>query len=918
MPVPTLLERGKLTHAGKAISDEIPVRYIVSWLRRRMPENGWRGGALADRVLAVRAETGSGKSTVLPVEVFRLLRPASAPRTQVYRGPGVICTQPRVLTAVDLAKKVSAARRFGDVIRQLNPDMYLGETVGYQTGPVSNRAPAGLMYATIGVLAAQLRSQTDTEIMERYRFVLIDEAHERSLPSDAALMLLRDFYARNVGNERLPFLLLTSATFDPGHYADYFGLDAANIMEVTGRAYHIERHWPAQGTNSYPVAAAQRVLEIHEAGAADPPERADILIFMPGAAETAAVAEELERLAPDAPLLLLTLNRDTVASQSADFALAFEDPARLPPVRNLRPAPTGQRPARRVIIATVVAETGLTFDTLRYVIDAGWSRGREVYQPWGVEGVTTRPAPRTRVTQRAGRAGRLFDGDLHPLYTESVFASLDADQPPDVITVGGAEIHLALVAQQALQKRRLGQVPDFRLEDMTLLDPPPPEALLAANGAAAVLGFVAPDTAAGYGLTPMGQLGATFTRTPMEGVRTLLAGLVWGTAASDLATAVAMFGVPAADLAAKRRNPGPYLALRHAMPPFLAQRFIGGAAGDPITEVEAAYYRARLVMADDFAEVVLIFDAFLNQFDRGFAAAVEWCAAAELNFEALVALAQRREAILEELILAGLDPVRGASRRLAVLPIAEFTEGLRAFKRCLYDGLRARLLRADGAGYVTLQGLRVKAPELLTDALASRLRELGVTSEPWRPIWLVTDQVRLGPAPRRESDVAPPLLYTMSANLVCVLDGFVNPDLAFGSPREFPLAAQIADGSKTGEAKNNASFGAAQGRLDTYGRVARAALAARGNEPRAPVCYLADPQLQALFTPLQSQALVYRAYRSSESFAGDPGMSSANASAPPAGSSSVSPAGSSPAGSSPAGSSPAGSSPAGSPPAASS
>ena len=285
---PTLLVSGSLRLGARGEpSDEVPVRYITAWLRKRMPEYGSHTARLADRVLVVRAETGSGKSTTLPVAVFRILRSENTPARQRYQGPGVICTQPRVLTAIALANDVSS--------RPWNPDMVLGETVGFQTGPVSNKPPAGLVYATAGVLAAQLRNQEDGEIMGRYRFILVDEAHERALDIDMMLLLLRNFSRRNAGNERLPFLLLTSATFVTHRYADYFGVGPDNVIEVVGRTYPIETHWPASGNNDYPAEAAAVAIGIHEGHPEDRPERADILIFMPGAQETTAVALALDK-----------------------------------------------------------------------------------------------------------------------------------------------------------------------------------------------------------------------------------------------------------------------------------------------------------------------------------------------------------------------------------------------------------------------------------------------------------------------------------------------------------------------------------------------------------------------------------------------------------------------------------------------
>ncbi len=822
--LPTLLVPGSLKEGAEPYADK-PIDWITGWVKRRMPEFGGRGGALSDRILIVKAETGSGKSTVMPVALFRIFR---AKETRgPYHGPSVVCTQPRVLTAIALAADVSAAHS------PWNPDMVIPEIVGFQTGPVSNRPRAGLTYATSGVLAAQIGRDDDAEIMSRYRVIVFDEAHERSLQSDMALMLLRNFYERNAGNERLPFLILTSATFDPTRYAEYFGVGPANVVEVGGRAFPIEEHWPAAGTNDYPAEAAAVAARIHEEHA-DPPGRGDILIFVPGAFESLAVRVALAKAnqkwsrpgaeGPPGPMLVLAVDSLVVSSQMGDYPLLFEAPGRLPPVG-------GRRPTRRVIVSTVVAETGLTIDTLRHVIDCGWSRTREVYQPGGAEGIVTRPAPRSKSTQRMGRAGRLFEGHYWPLFTRNVHAALDEQQLPDIVTVGPAGIHLVLVREQQRQKLQTGAAPAFRVEDIGALDPPPPEAFLAANAAAVALGFVAPDaplpdrwpadpaalaaeaaTGAaprrGYGLTPLGHIAAAFTQTSMEGVRVLLAGYVWGGAASDLLTAVAMFGTPLSALyAADEARGGGGLppgarALRAALPPYLAQR-VGGAAGAaplPPAESEAFYFRARLLLADDFAEAILVFDAFAARLDasRGDSGAVAaWCAGLGLEFEALLDLAHRRDKVLEEMLLAGLDPFREPGRRLAALPAEGFTDGLRRLKRCLYDGLRLRALRwepdhPDGPGYVTAQGLRAQAPPLLTDAAAGRLRALGVTggaaaaaAPAWRPHWILTDVVRLRPADPRPGDRGMPLLYVAKTGLVSVLDGFVAPDPDFAGPRRF-------------------------------------------------------------------------------------------------------------------------------------
>ena len=835
MPLPTLLVPGSLRlGTGETPKDITPVDYITGWLRRRMPEYGSHAASMADRVLVVRAETGSGKSTALPVAIFRILRSETTPPAQRFRGAGVICTQPRVLTAIALVKDVAVTHS------PWNTDMVLGLTVGYQTGPISERPPAGLIYATAGVLAVQLRNQEDSEIMERYRFIIVDEAHERSLDSDITLMLLRNFYQRNLGNERLPFLILTSATFETGRYAEYFGVGLENVIDVTGRGYDIETHWPETGANDYTAEAAAVAKRIHEEHPDDDVAKGDILIFMPGISESKTVARHLEKTLQSyiaaefkthPPFTILQINRDVVVSQMGDYPLIFVPPAKLPLVE-------GVAPTRRIIVSTVVAETGLTIDTLRYVIDCGWSRTQEVYPPWNVDGVITRPAPQSRIKQRKGRVGRLFDGDFYPLYTENVYNALDTQQLPDIVTSGISNVFLAVVREQQRQKLRTGRVPEFRVEDMTLLDPPAADSYLVAASTAVALGFLSPRaplpnrwppasltaalpdevpggplaTARGFGLTPLGHIAAMFARVTMESVRILLSGYAWGVAASDLATIAAATGDSVGSILYKRGRapkgtspmdlPPGAAALRAALPSFLVMRVGGGVTGVlPPTELEAFYFRAKLLLADDFIELVLVFDMFMRKLDsaRGdFFTVSQWCSELGLDFTGLAQLAQQRELVLEEMVVAGLNPYKNAHRRMATLPVDEFTDGIRNIKRCLYDGMRSRLLQwnekhKDGPGYYSKQGLKIRTPDLFTDEQASRLAALGVSRAGaqlnWRPQWILTDKIRLMMVPIQAGDKSPPLMYVADTNRVSVMDGYVDPDTGFTEPREFPEQA---------------------------------------------------------------------------------------------------------------------------------
>lgn len=818
--IPTLLDPNKLVVPEALAGRKSGIAVLTEWVKKRMPEFGGRGGALADRIIVVKAMTASGKSTIMPVHLFRILR-SETDAKRPYRGPSVACTQPRVLTAVKLARDVGGG---------WFPDLAQGVTVGYQTGPLTEKPPAGLLYLTIGVLSAQLKAMPDAEFMGRYRFIVLDEVHERSAESDLTLLRLKNFFLRNAGDERLPFLVLTSATFEPAQYLEYFGLPAAggNLIVVEGRQHPIREHFPSTGTNDYVAEAARVVLDIHRTGH-DAAGRGDVIVFMPGEAEKKDLVALLEKRGDRAensnPLRLLTLDRNAVLRESADYRLVASADA----------AARAADPRRWVVVATAVAETGLTIPSLRYVVDCGWARTKETYFPARAGGIVTRPAPESRVRQRFGRVGRKFPGDAFPLYTRNVYAALDRSQLPAIVAEGVEGIFLDLVAEQQ-RGRGKGCGPgrlsacgagEFRVEALDLLDAPPALALWAALDTAVLCGFVsidAPlgDTAArdgdawlsravrGYGLTPLGRLAASFNEIPMMEARVLFAGVAADACLGDLVSAVAMFDRPVSSLLADGAPragaglPPDAPALRAALPRFLREALggrtasgdltLGGArAATPPSEDELFYFRARFLIADDFVEAMLVLEAFLEHLaaDGG----REWCAATNLSFEALVAAVGRREEIVGDLLAAGFDPYSGAEKRLADADPETFLPRLTAIKRCLFEGLRPLLLTYDDRDNVyrgRCADTPVLVPPLFLDSAFDRLRTLGAASVQSKPRWVVTDALKLktvkppkGGAKPKESGAAP-ILYRVRAGMVSVLDDFVAFDSTLAGPRVFP------------------------------------------------------------------------------------------------------------------------------------
>src|SRR5690606_33947622 len=104
--------------------------------------------------------------------------------------------------------------------------LIMDRNIGYQTGPIRSQAVKGIVYMTIGVLLRQLNTLEDADIIRKYQFIIIDEAHERSVETDLALYLMKRFIHRNFAKPECPFLVVMSATFDPEKFRRYLLGDA--------------------------------------------------------------------------------------------------------------------------------------------------------------------------------------------------------------------------------------------------------------------------------------------------------------------------------------------------------------------------------------------------------------------------------------------------------------------------------------------------------------------------------------------------------------------------------------------------------------------------------------------------------------------------------------------------------------------
>ncbi len=378
-----------------------------------------RSALRAHRNAVLVAPPGAGKSTVVPLALL----------DEPWLGAGkrIVMLQPRRIAARAVARRLAQ-------IAGSEP----GQLIGYRTR-LETRVSAAtrIEVVTEGILARRLQ---DDPALEDVGCVIFDEFHERNLQSDLGLALALDAQ-RHLRDELR--LLVMSATLDGAAVATVLG--GAGSVRSEGRIFDVTTQYSAPapvGVNRWPEPIEQRAARVVlRALESDP---GDVLVFLPGAAEIRRCCDAVAAGAGDPSLQVLPLYGDLDA--------AAQDAA-------LRPAPAGRR---KVIIATNLAETSLTIEGVRIVVDAGLERRQRFDPNSGMSRLETVAISRASADQRRGRAGRTAPGVCYRLWSESAHAALSAQAVPEILEADLAPLALELACWGASDPHSLAW-----------LDPPP-------------------------------------------------------------------------------------------------------------------------------------------------------------------------------------------------------------------------------------------------------------------------------------------------------------------------------------------------------------------------------------------------------------------------------------------------------------
>ncbi len=807
----TDIEKKRITNAPSIeyITDFIAARYSATNAPPKIAPK-----SMGHRVVILNSATGSGKSTVVPVALYRKFLKDSKKT--------LVITQPRRLTTMDIPYQIA----------HYNTDIKIGKQIGYQTGTLSNRPIRGILFATVGVLLQILKNSTDEEIMSKYAFFIIDEAHERSADQDLALYYVKKFLEKNWHLPKCPLLILMSGTIAPAIFMKYFGVPKNNYIQVTGFSYPITEHFSKYDVNDYLAYACYTIQSIHTTtpSARDENKFADILVFLQGRAQINKLVEMIDRMNYDifrkgkeyaqtaleskniadfwvkggadkkdtlpSYILAIPLMGEHIRQGSVEYMNLFSriDNVEVE-IRDENGAVVATAsPTRRVVCATNSAETGLTIDTLGYCIDSGWLQDVQFSPVYGVSGLIERNVSRANSIQRRGRVGRKAPGNFYACYSQKTFEKLPAFNQSEIIRedistlllsiicadaessleeltkseyenivkdagagagASGGTTHFATFLEFSQKWYVLKNTNEVAIDLIDLPQYPSADSIKCALERLHCLGFIDRKLAP----TMFGYYANRFRRLKLEQIRVIFAGYHTGASVLDLITLIAMMtsGVIADRRRYKLRDP----------------LMVG-------EEKVAAFHNA---IRDENIDLLFVYSEFLGRIDKivkyiekgkkiPFGFIEEWCNENSLSYSNILQAVSLRDEIIEDMLSANLDPfyssldARPGTFNLVKLMQRDMTSALdeiKKIKKCIYEGYRFNLCVYDNTGGATKY---VNASNGIPVVVKTKLVKDA-------PQYIVASDIMLA------KNMSDPFIYDFYGNGITVLDGFVDVDETF-------------------------------------------------------------------------------------------------------------------------------------------
>jgi HrpA-like RNA helicase len=834
MGLPTLLKTNsivpKLTATQKEkviLANTKGIDYIMDFISDRIPiAKGMmpkiRPKSIGDKVIILKSATGSGKSTTLPPFLYEKFQPRT--------NKNIIVTQPRILTSITLAEGTP----------EHYPFMKLDINLGYLTGPLKRRiSDKGIIYATVGVLLQQLKSTDDEQFMKKYSFILIDEVHDRSIETDMALFLLKKLLNDNWENPECPMIILMSATFNEKTFIDYFECPEPNYFEVAGLTFPIESNFSKFDVPNYIDYAVKTAKEIHIQNIKElenNSEFRDILIFVQGAKAMKDIIEKLHifniniskqslsnildkvvvenentetRGGNDNKYFIapIMLNKSNFDSGGAEYQNLFSNINDISiPIYKLDQKgkiDTGNidrwvKPLRRIIVATNIAETGVTIETLKYCIDTGWQTSVEFNPDFGSKLLIDKNVTRGMSVQRKGRVGRKSPGIWYPCYTEKVFNLFPIDQFAHILTNDITETILSIIMKETetnllADKRytlstavikedklfkihylsdkkwyKLQSTNKLNIASVDFLETPSAGSLNYSVEKLYGLGFINNN----YEPTILGYYGNLIRKIPIECKRMIMAGYSYGANILDLITISAFIIVEPRNLYNRKYSP---INLLKPM----------------VSDKDYEFYY-KVIIGCEFVEFLLIWEHYGNLLDdmidkntsENYKFSIKnvkkWCEDNKIEYDYLLNITAVRNEIIENFISLGLNPYyngmgieKGSYGLLNILKnnLDEGLSEIKKIKKCVLDGYRFNLTIWDDESKQYMLKHKNIPIQICPSRLISRM---GGDAEQYNPKFLILSSIMI-----RNSQKNREMYEFMSTGSISIMDQYVDVDLNY-------------------------------------------------------------------------------------------------------------------------------------------
>ena len=387
-------------------------------------------------VIIIMGETGCGKTTQVPKIIYENLPLDNK----------MICiTQPRRIAAISISERVAEEL-----------DSKIGETVGYSVRFKEKMSKkTKIKFLTDGMLVRECILDKN---LEKYKYIILDEIHERSIHTDILMMICNDLLINKRRSDLK--LIIMSATLDPNKYMEYFKTNA--LIKVQGRKFPIKVFNIAEEKIEEINSLSKNINQKKELDYYDliskyidrclncilqiilsekeEDKYGDILVFLPGQEDIEDLQELLKSKKEE-------INTELPNGKNIEFKILplFGSLPSNQQLKIFRPLKNKYgKNIRKIILATNIAETSLTIKNIKYIIDSGFFKMRKFYPKLNIDTLKVTQISKNSALQRAGRAGRESPGICYRLYTKEEYKNFSEQTEPEILRINLRNISLQL------------------------------------------------------------------------------------------------------------------------------------------------------------------------------------------------------------------------------------------------------------------------------------------------------------------------------------------------------------------------------------------------------------------------------------------------------------------------------------------